>query len=279
MKTIKFYIMLVVGLCMAACVEDKVYEGPSTIESIAINPEAPTSDDAVTVKAVVTGLQEVKTVTLSYTAGTTSNSVEMKAEKSGTYVATIPAQADKVKVTYTITVVNAAGLQTVSNTKEYTVGDEPVDYTMLVLNELYGSASDDAEKAIELYNKGDKEIKLKDVTLNKDEELTWTGIEGEVITAHGYFAIIGAKGTTDRGFSSGFSAKKSVLVELFDPNGNKLDTFQRGEKGTGWGDQSLASVKGSWSRCPDGTGKWKITDPTVNAANPSDGTTDDTVVQ
>lgn len=279
MKKIKYCMIWMAGLLTASCVEDKVYEGPSTIESVVINPEAPTSDDAVTVTAVVSGLQTVKSATLDYTAGGTSGSVDMQASGSGAYTATIPAQADRTTVTYKVTVLNKAGYTTVSSTKEYTVGDAPVDYAQLVLNELYGAASDDAGKFIELYNNGDKDIKLKDVTLKKDEELTWSGMEGEVIPAHGWFAVVGAKGTTERGFSSGFSAKKSVLVELFDPNGNKLDAFQRGEKDTGWGDQSLTNVKGSWSRCPDGTGRWMITDPTVNAANPTTGTADDTVKQ
>ena len=104
----------------------------------------------------------------------------------------------------------------------------------MVLNELYGAGAD-AEKFIELYNNGDTPIKLKDVTIKKDEELVWTGIEGEVVAPHSHFAIVGAKGTTPRGFSSGFSSKKNVLIELYSPEGTNLNTFQRGEKGDGWG--------------------------------------------
>ena len=89
----------------------------------------------------------------------------------------------------------------------------------------------DEEKFFELYNGSDFPIKLTGVTINKDEELTWTGIDGEVVPSKGFFAIIGGKKTTPRGFSSGFSAKKSVLIELFDNKGNKIDSFQRGEDG------------------------------------------------
>lgn len=277
MKTIKYLLMLVAVLLMASCVEDKVYEGPSTIKSVAVNPEAPTSFDNVTVTAKVEGLQAPTKVTLEYTTDAGAQTVEMTGS-NGTYTGVIPAQPDGTKVSYKVTVLNEAGYTAVAE-KDYTVGDKPSDYSQLVLNELYGAAAEDAGKFIELYNKGDDPVKLKGVTLNKDEQLTWTGIEGEIVMPHSCFAIVGAKGTTERGFSSGFSAKKSVLVELFDPNGKKLDVFQRGEKGTAWGAASLASVKGSWSRCPDATGKFMITDPTCGEKNPSTGTADDTVVQ
>lgn len=149
------------------------------------------------------------------------------------------------------------------------------DYSKLVLNELSG-AGEDNEKYWELYNTGNQEIDLAGVTINKDEELAWTGVKGQKIPAKGFFAIVGAKGSTPDGFSSGFSAKKSVIVELFDPNGNKLDTFQRGEKGSGWGDQGLDSNSGSWSRIPDGTGKFMITPTgTPGAANNGEGATAD----
>ena len=150
------------------------------------------------------------------------------------------------------------------------------DYSKLVLNELSG-AGEDNEKFWELYNTGDVEIDLKGVYINKDEELAWTGAEGVKIPAKGFYAIVGAKGTTPDGFSSGFSAKKSVIVELYAPDGKKLDTFQRGEKGEGaWGDQGLDNNKGSWSRIPDGTGYFQITpNATPGAANNGEGATVD----
>ena len=150
------------------------------------------------------------------------------------------------------------------------------DYSKLVLNELSG-AGEDNEKFWELYNTGDQDIDLAGVTINKDEELAWTGVKGQVIPAKGFYAIVGAKGTTPDGFSSGFSAKKSVIVELYAPDGTKLDTFQRGEKGEGaWGDQGLDNNKGSWSRIPDGTGAFVITPKTTpGAANNKEGSVGD----
>ncbi len=147
------------------------------------------------------------------------------------------------------------------------------DYSKLVLNELCG-VGEDNEKFIELYNCGSEAIDLEGVTINKDEELCWTGKKGQTVPAGGVFAIVGAKGTTADGFSSGFSAKKTVIVELFNPKGEKLDTFQRGEKGAGWG-EGLDAVEGSWSRIPDGTGKFMLTPTaTPGAANNGEGATE-----
>ena len=280
MKKIQLALLLLATMLLAtSCVEDKVYEGPSKIESVTMMPEAPTSFDDIVITATVSGLQAVESATLNYTAGTDKGSLPMSGNGS-TWTATIPAQPDGTKVTYTVAVENEAGFITISPEKEFTVGDKPSDFTKLVLNELYGAADNDADKFIELYNNGDDPIKLKDVVIKKDEEETWKGLEGEVIMGHSFFTIVGAKGTTPRGFSSGFSSKKSVLVEIYDPNNNLVDRFQRGEKEDAWGNQSLAKVSGSWSRCPNGTGKFMITDtPTLGTNNPDTGTEDPTVVQ
>lgn len=148
------------------------------------------------------------------------------------------------------------------------------DYSKLVLNELYG-AGEDNEKFIEIYNKGNQDIDLEGVVLHKDEEECWVGQKGMVVPAKGVYAVVGAKGTTPEGFNSGFSAKKSVIVELYAPEakgGAKLDTFQRGEKGSAWGDQGLDSNSGSWSRIPDGTGAFMITpNVTCGALNNGEG--------
>lgn len=274
MKKIFAFALAALTLFATSCVKDEIYKGPSKIEKVTLTPEAPTSTDAVNVAITVSGLQSVTKATIAYNGATVPMS-----GSGAEWAGQIPALPDGTNVKVVITVENEAGFKTTAE-KEYTVGDPAPDFTKLVLNELYGSAADDAQKAIELFNMGDFPIKLKDVTIKKDEDLAWTGIEGEIIPAHGVFAIVGAKGTTPRGFSSGFSSKKSVLIELFDPSGNKLDTFQRGEKGAGWGEQKLSDNSGSWSRVPDGTGKFMITSKiTINAINSDSGTDDPTVVQ
>lgn len=278
MKTIKYLFMMATAVLFAACVEDNVYEGPTIIDSVTTDKASPTSDDAVVVTAQFSGLQAPQTVTLTYSANGASNDVQMSGSGM-TWTGTIPPQPDKTTVKYFVTVVNTANYTTVSKELEYIVGDPPIEYNKLKLNELFGAAETDAGKFIEIYNGSDNPIKLKDVLLKKDGKDTWTGIDGEVIPAHGVWAVVGAKGTTERGFSSGFSAKKSVLVELLDPNGNVLDKFQRGEEADGWGNQSLPNVKVSWGRVPDGSGKWMQTEPTCGELNAKTGEPDDTVVQ
>ena len=68
-------------------------------------------------------------------------------------------------------------------------------------------------------------------------------------------------------------------MELFAPDGTKLDTFQRGDKDEDgkWG-ASITNYSGSWSRVPDGTGKWMRTDTfTPGAANSTAAEDDDYV--
>ena len=280
MQKIQLALLLLATMLLAAsCVKDNVYEGPSKIDAITMSPEAPTSFDDIVITATVSGLQNVKTATLDYIAGSNRASLPMSGNGS-TWTATIPAQPDGTKVTYTITIVNDADFTTVSPEKEFTVGDKPSDFTKLVLNELYAAADADADKFIELYNNGDDPIKLKDVVIKKDEEESWRGLADEVIMGHSYFTIVGAKNSTPRALSSGFSNKKSVLIEIYDPNNNLIDKFERGEKQDAWGNQSLAKVTGSWSRCPKGTGKYMITEvTTLGAKNPDTGVEDPTVVQ
>ncbi len=287
MKTIKLALALIIAtLAMTACVEDKVYEGPNTIEAVSIAPDAPTSFDDVVVTAKVSGLLKVTKAVMSYSVdGDFVEDVEMVGDGK-TYTATIPAQEDGTKVNYTVTITNEAGFTSTAE-KDYTVGDKPSDYTKLVINEVYGAGAD-GEKYLELYNNGNDPIKLQGVVIRKDEaDEVWVGEAGEIIMGHGYFCIVGAKNTPGEGGSGpnprpmtkGLSAKKSVLFEVFDPNSTLVTKFERGEKLDGWGNQSLSENKQTWSRCPNGTGKFMIADKTLGAKNPDTGTEDPTVVQ
>ena len=268
----KILIIAAALLSFTACVKDEIFKGPSSIDKVVFAPEAPTSLTDVTVTATVSGLQKVTSATLKY------NGTDVAMSGSGSsYTATIPAQADGTTVEFTVSVTNEAGFTTTSDKFSYKVGDPATDWTKLKLNEVYGAGADE-EKFFELYNGSDFPIKLTGVTISKDEGNCWTGKDGQVVPAKGWFAIVGAKGTPG-GFSSGFSAKKSVIVELFAPDGTKLDTFQRGDKGDDgkWG-VSISNYAGSWSRVPDGTGKWMRTDTmTPGAANSTAAEDDDYV--
>ena len=150
MKTIKLLFALILAVAMTACVEDKVYEGPSNIDGVAIAPEAPTSFDDIVVTTTVSGLQEVTSATLVYVIDGKVTKSPMAGDGK-TFTATIPAQPDKTKITYYVVIENEAGYTSTSKEFEVTVGDKPSDYTKLVLNELYGAADTDEGKYIELY--------------------------------------------------------------------------------------------------------------------------------
>ena len=293
MKTIKLaFALIIAALAMTACVEDKVYEGPNTIEAVSIAPDAPTSFDDVVVTAKVSGLLSVTKAVLEYTIDGNNTVVEMAGDGK-TYTATIPAQEDGTKVKYVVIITNEAGYTTTVE-KDYTVGDKPSDFTKLVINEVCG-AGGDGDKYLELYNNGNDPIKLKGVVIKKDEaDEVWVGEDGEVIMGHGYFVIAGAKkvlgeggsGPNPRPMTKGLSAKKNVLMEIYDPNGNLVTKFQRGDAGEeGWGNGSsyngmpYTENKLTWSRCPNGTGKFMVAPGSKGSKNPDAGEEDLTVVQ
>ena len=162
--------------------------------------------------------------------------------------------------------------------------DQKPEYTgpAVVFNEFYG-AGEDNEKYIELYNLTDAEVSLEGYAIYKDEEYdeaAWVGTADLKIPAKGVYLILGAKGTTETGFNSGFSSKKSVRMDLFDPSGALIDAFQRGQKEDAWGGQSLDNWKGSWSRIPDGTGDFKMTETmTAGDLNATEGVDDPALVK
>lgn len=293
MKTIKLLFVALLAVAMTACVEDKVYEGPNSIDAVTISPDAPTSFDDVVVTAKVSGLLSVTKAVLSYSIDDNFVDEINMAGDGTTYTATIPAQPDGTKVKYVVTITNEAGYTTTVE-KDYTVGDKPSDFSKLVINEVFG-AGGDSEKYLELYNNGNDPIKLKGVIIKKDEaDIVWTGEEGEVIMGHGYFVIAGAKnalgeggsGPNPRPMSKGLSAKKNVIMEIYDPNSNFITKFQRGdESDAGWGNGSsynglsYTENKQTWSRCPDGTGMFMIAPGSKGSKNPDAGEEDLTVVQ
>ena len=59
-----------------------------------------------------------------------------------------------------------------------------------------------------------------------------------------------------------------------------IDAFQRGQKEDAWGGQSLDNWKGSWSRIPDGTGDFKMTETkTGGELNATEGVEDPAIVK
>ena len=158
------------------------------------------------------------------------------------------------------------------DTPEPPTPDEP-DYTNLVLNELNGDT-----KFIEIYNKGNVDLPLEGMYIMKDDYVagaTWTGDATIVAPAHGYVLLYSVDVAADYSeqpenlfFNSGLSAKKTVRITLFMPDGTMRDEFTRGTTGE-WG-QTISTVEGSYARTPDG-GDWKLAEATPGDANPATG--------
>ena len=189
-----------------------------------------------------------------------------------TFSATIPAMPDGTEVSFTVSVENEAGFVTTSDKYSFKVGDPATDWSKLKLNEVYGAGADE-EKFFELYNASDYPIKLTGVTISKDEGNCWTGIDGEVVPAKGFFVIQGTKRSLERSLSSGVSAKKGVKLEVFDPDGKSVTSVQHGDPADAT--VAIAIHTGIWARIPDG-GAWKnVTNPTAGKANDATGAQDD----
>ena len=157
------------------------------------------------------------------------------------------------------------------DTPEPPTPDEP-DYTNLVLNELNGT-----DKFIEIYNKGNVDLSLEGMYIMKDDYVagaTWTADASVVAPAGGYVLLYSEDVTLDHPevpetliFHSGLSAKKTVRITLFMPDGTVRDEYTRG---TEWGLTISNVAPQSFARTPDG-GDWKLADPTPGEANPAEG--------
>ena len=157
-------------------------------------------------------------------------------------------------------------------------GKDTVDYSKLVINEANAVAATDSAKFVELYNGGDKDIPLKGVYINRTDEtglveLTWSGIDGEVVPAKGFFVIQGTKNAMERSMIKGLSAKKGVKLEVFGPDDASITSVQHGILTDATAKTKIQT--GIWARIPDG-GAWKnVTNETPGKANDATGAQDD----
>ena len=269
MKKILFAALALI-VVMASCVKDEPYNG-ITISGISYSPTAMTEVNDVTVTATITSFYAITEATLCYTLNDAEEvqTVNMlSSEGSDVYSAVIPAQPDSTKVVFYVKAASEK-MQVTSEPKDYVVGETLPDFNTIVLNELNGD-----QKMIEIYNQGDYALPLKGMTLKKnDETVIWTASEAVVAPAHGYVLLISDKNDVSAVdpayvFSGGLSPKKTIKIELFLPDGSTRDVFTRGD---GLWDQSATDVgEKSFSRVPD-AGEWKLTDPTLGEANPTEG--------
>lgn len=142
------------------------------------------------------------------------------------------------------------------------------DIARLSLNELDGNA-----KFIELYNGNDAELNISGVQLRKDDaKIIYEAPAGTVIAPHGFMVLSGNATDFTEGFTSGLSADKAVMIQMLDPDGNEIDVFKNlpSDPAGAWNDPGTYSCKpgkGSFSRFPDGTGKWYVGESTPLTAN------------
>lgn len=154
-------------------------------------------------------------------------------------------------------------------------GDEALTLT---INEVCGVSG---YKGIELYNYGDQVVKLQGWTILKNDEqaVCWTGTTGEV-PAKGFVIIYAKKETgnlpgldadgkapAELLSTASFSPSKSLKLDLIDPNGNTVCTFDRGWASNGNTEVGLETLEYSCGRTTDNGDTWAVLDITMGATN------------
>ncbi|MBP5574044.1 MAG: lamin tail domain-containing protein [Bacteroidales bacterium] len=270
-----FFAALALLVVMASCVKDEPYYGV-TISGLSFTPTAMTDVNDVTVTANIASFYDVK-ATLCYVLNETEkiNEVPMLLDDATQlYTAVIPAQPNDTKVVFYVKAASEK-MEVTSESKDYTVGAVPPDYSVIVLNELNGT-----DKFIELYNTGDMDLPLRGMYIEKDaKKIIWTADENVIAPAHGFLLLyssdVTGEGDDHEGytenliFDSGLSPKKTLKIELFMPDGESRDVFTRGND-ENWGTTISDVSPNSFARTPDG-GEWKLTEPTPGTANPATG--------
>ncbi|MGN0221974.1 MAG: lamin tail domain-containing protein [Prevotella sp.] len=148
--------------------------------------------------------------------------------------------------------------------------EDTADFRTIRLNELDGNKP----KYIELYNTSAQTVDISGMKLRKNgDEMVYEAPMGTTIAAGGYLALLSDQTDYAIGFSAGFSAKKSVMIELLGPDGSVVDVFVNPSKAMGnvW-DETDPKYNGdatseAYGRKPDGTGEWYMIKSTQGASN------------
>lgn len=160
-------------------------------------------------------------------------------------------------------------------------GETPV--LTLCINEVNGT---DGYKGIEIYNPTDAAVSLVGWIVKKNNEVTddeaqtqlyWEGVDGVgSIAAKGFYVIHANKKdsslpekTEGCVATGGLSASKAVKLELINPEGKTVDTFNRGWDDTAENPEVALKeyTAGSFARATDGGDVWKVLAPTFGATN------------
>ena len=246
------------------------------IEEVNVSNTRPTPNDAVTIVATVTDVNEITSVVLKWKLNNADQPNKSMTKEGSLYSASIDKQPDGAVVAWTVEATNNKG-NVATQTGTITWTAEIVDYSGLKLNEVSG-VGDDGDKFYELINLGSSDINLAGCTLHYnangstggvlptgDGNLTWTGSASQVIEAGKLFVLMGRN--QPGSFTTGLTAQRILIITLKDPAGNVIDQCIRAED-TG----KYAFTDKSFSRIPDGTGPFYFTTPTPNVMNGTDAT-------
>lgn len=133
----------------------------------------------------------------------------------------------------------------------------------VVINEIDPNA-----KKMEFYNASDSIISLNGYVLKgTDEEGVarddWSFPETAVIEPKGFYVITFKSADAANGPSYGLSGKKAWTFNLFDNNGNEIDTITNNLY-----TDNITGFAGSWGRETDGGDTWvEFSTPTIGSAN------------
>ncbi|WP_158211128.1 lamin tail domain-containing protein [Myroides phaeus] len=266
MKKILFILLFSLGI--ASCVKDEMFKGPAHIENILIEPNNITSKDKVKITALITDLIGIQMVKLDYKTIDKSETITMHLVDNNLYSALIPSQENNTQVQFTISVTNKNGFLTTSKTQKYTVTDQLIDYSQIVMNEIDGNS-----KSIELFNKGKESFSLEGFTLLKNNSSEWwKGTTESGIIEPGQYIVIIQNNPDNQNLSgtSGISSKQALKIEFKSPNGNNIGTFLRGTDDN-LGAKLSDTAPYSYQICPNGEGEWKLAIPTIGNKNPKTG--------
>ena len=198
----KLYMLkaIILLLVFSSCVKDDIFKGPAIISNVTMVPVAPQSSENAVVKAKVTDLIEVTSVTLYYRTSTSGNfsQVTMAAGSDYTYSGTIPAQPKDSKVEYYVEAKNNGGFTTVypsgapAKLSSYTVGASNI--IKLFVNEAMADGTKDATDPdwVEIYNDSEIPVDLSGYLFYDEGIKTSNGTKAKRVLNAG--TVIAAKG-------------------------------------------------------------------------------------
>jgi hypothetical protein len=259
------YIITAIAIVSVACLKNEIVAPSLNIKSAEASIILPTSEEDVTITAVVTEREHtITSVVIEWRIDTAQTPITMTAGANNTYTGTIPKQTDGTSVSWSVKATNSKGDTDSSALGNITWTDVLPYYAYLKLNEVSGAGGDN-EKFYELINIGSEPIDLEGFTLwynansanggalpSGDGNHTWTGCADQVIQPGELLVLMGRGNPCS--FTTGLTSQRTLRITLKTPDGTVVDVcIRNGDTG------EFAITEQSFSRIPDGTGKFYFT--------------------